>query len=152
MLLSNQSASSKHQFNSEKLSTKINQMDSSKISIRWTITSSLIKRKRLKINYQPLGICRHKKLFRRASQKNSKSKNSNFQGIVVDKWKRAKIDDGSWTENDLFQPFLICFADLKKYHYYYWEWSKYCNLYILNFWIVRSIYKLFSRFSSESVN
>jgi ubiquitin-like modifier-activating enzyme ATG7 len=32
---------------------------------------------------------------------------------------RAKIDDGSWTENDLFQPFLICFADLKKYHYYY---------------------------------
>jgi len=33
---------------------------------------------------------------------------------------RAKIEDGSWTTNDLFQPLLICFADLKKYHYYYW--------------------------------
>ena len=38
--------------------------------------------------------------------------------------KRAKIEDGSWTTNDLFQPFLICFADLKKYHYYYWDRSK----------------------------
>ena len=119
---SNQSASSQRQFNSKKLSTKINQMDLSKISIRWTITSSLIRRNCQKINYQSSGNCRP---TISSDQKNFKILSfiffDIFLGIVVDKSKRAKIEDGSWTENDLFQPFLICFADLKKYHYYYWD-------------------------------
>lgn len=33
---------------------------------------------------------------------------------------REKIEDKTWMTKHLFEPVMICFADLKKYHYYYW--------------------------------
>ena len=33
---------------------------------------------------------------------------------------REKIDSGLWLLGDLWRPLVISFADLKKYHYYYW--------------------------------
>ena len=33
---------------------------------------------------------------------------------------REKIEANTWCLNDLLSPLIISFADLKKYHYYYW--------------------------------
>ena len=44
-----------------------------------------------------------------------------WQNIFILALLRQKIEDGEWKSSDLFYPTIISFADLKKYHYYYWE-------------------------------
>ena len=46
----------------------------------------------------------------------------NKKGALKDQLQlvRGKIDANSWCLNDLLSPLIISFADLKKYHYYYW--------------------------------